>query len=295
MLYYVSHRCRTPLLPRRLLSRGGVHGHRLYAFLLYRAVFLEADTLIGSDATYGFCAFARYYNTCASPQHFAAWLRTKFKSYDYRGGDMERPLILAILLLLLATSVSAATGDYYVVVGEDSPASDVITGANFAASMKGSVAVTFQSAIDKDLYPELSSSTMKYQLFVVIDGNDITIVGGNKGDAWDAAKLYFERKGFDVKEISSGYTPADVLLESLPEVTPGSDDTDSSDDDVKIELPDLEDEDVTAPLDEVDSILAVDDTQDDSPDDSVRSVEPTPEPKPGVFRRFWGWLSGIFD
>lgn len=213
---------------------------------------------------------------------------------------MERPLIIAVLLLLLAmsvaTSVSAATGDYYVVVGEDSPASDVITGANFAASMKGSVAVTFQSAIDKEIYPELSTETMKYQLFVVIDGNDITLVGGLRGDAWDAAKLYFERKGFSVNEVASGYSPADVLLEPLPDASPssGSDDSAGSDD-VRIELPELEDEDVTAPLDEVDSILAVDDTQDDSPDDSVRSVEPTPESKRGVFKRFWGWLAGIFS
>lgn len=214
---------------------------------------------------------------------------------------MERPLIIAVLLLLLAMSVAtsafAATGDYYVVVGEDSPASDVITGANFAASMKGSVAVTFQSAIDKELYPALSVETMKYQLFVVIDGNDVALVGGLRGDAWDAAKLYFERKGFSVDEISSGYSPADVLLEPLPDDSSRSesDGTDNSDDDVTIELPDVEDEDVTAPLDEVDSILAVDGDQDDSADDGVGSVESTPEPKRGIFKRFWGWLAGVFS
>lgn len=124
---------------------------------------------------------------------------------------------LALILVLFAATAQAATmeSQYLVVVGEDAPTSDVILGANFAASMKGTVAVTFSSAIDTDLYREIADEELASKTIVVIDGTDrqVKILGTSNAAA--AADVYFTRQGFATEMIAQP-TREDVLVDPQP-------------------------------------------------------------------------------
>src|SRR5438046_3044691 len=125
-------------------------------------------------------------------------------------------LFLAVLLFLLATSVVAEIEQpYLIVVGKDAPASDVVLGANFAAYIKGTIGVTFSSALDSDMTnPDFNGMTI-----VVIDGKDnlVKIIGTSNAAA--AANIYFTQKGFKVREIAYP-TKDDVIVSAPPANTP---------------------------------------------------------------------------
>lgn len=213
-----------------------------------------------------------------------------------------KQIAILFVLLLLAVSVHAyddpvKTAQYLVVVGKTAPASDVIIAANFAASMKGSAAVTFQSAIDEDLRAKLSLGDLHSKTVVVVNGGKKTvrILGGLHDDAWDNSREYFRRLGFVVAEVDSGYTLDDLLL-TPPEVpTP-----------VVAPPPALEPAPVELNETKNDTLK---ETPKENPvlENKTEKPKPTPEqlaeqnptiapepPKQGFFVRVWSWFASLF-
>lgn len=204
-----------------------------------------------------------------------------------------RPAILAILVLALLPAALAATPSYYTVVDDDAPASDVVSAANFAASMKGSVAVTFSGKLASDM-EGMTGAQLQDSVIVVFDGRDARILrGGNPAfdaqfdDVVEASQIYLDRQGFDVTVGTA--SPAEF----------GSSDDADSDGGAAGEA-EPEAPETTAPARNTTNT-----TQQDA-DDLVVEVQapqeqelPPPAPEapeePGVFSRMWRWFAGIFD
>jgi len=193
-----------------------------------------------------------------------------------------KPQTLAILfLVLLALPIVSASGGtgYYFVVQSDAPTTDVLTGVNFAASMKGSVAVTFSSALDKAPADAIVA--------VYVDGKSVRIVGD--GEVAEAAKIYFTRQKFSVTSDAK-----EVI------VKPSKDS--SSDDEKKDMVPPQSPKE-----EEIDPIDAVDDSDKDSraDDDAIADsavnappayVPPAPvqEEERSFFGKIAAWFKGLF-
>lgn len=124
--------------------------------------------------------------------------------------------LIALLALMLIATAHAQTieSQYVVVVGENAPATDVILGANFAASMKGTVGVTFSSAIDTEIYQQITDEELARKTIVVIDGEEreVRILGTSNAAA--AAEIYFNRQGFATEQITQP-SPEDVLVNPI--------------------------------------------------------------------------------
>jgi len=207
-------------------------------------------------------------------------------------------LFLAIFASLLV-SVNAAGSQYTIVVGADSPATDVITGANFAASMKASVAVTFVSAIDTDIYPTLTADGMNGRLFVVIDGKRVRMVGGLQGDVRDAAEAYFKGQGFTVEQVFTRYTPEDILLHP-PQAGPGNATGTAPSETPSLDVPpppqDTSDNETVAINAQVNNLNTGDaNAGGNQNNENTTSPSLPPPQRQGFFASFWSWLKGLFS
>ncbi len=112
---------------------------------------------------------------------------------------MKSKLFVIFLFLVLLTSLSLAAtpsleAEYLTIVGEDAPTSDVITAANFAATIK-QTGITFTGATDKDALEGYEQSDLDDHYFVVIDGNSVLLLG----EANAQIENYFEEQGFIVE------------------------------------------------------------------------------------------------
>lgn len=103
-------------------------------------------------------------------------------------------ILLALIALSLVAASSALDADYLTIVGEDSPSSDVMTAMNFAATIK-QAGITFTGATDKDALEGYEQDDLDYHYFVVIDGNNVLLLGESNNQIED----YFEDQGFDIE------------------------------------------------------------------------------------------------
>jgi hypothetical protein len=208
-------------------------------------------------------------------------------------------VITALLFIVLGVTIAVASTNidgeqYIVVVAADAPASDVVLGANFAASMKGSTAVTFASAIDTDARARLSS--VQYRTIVVIDGRNKKVKVLGESDTADAAELYWERQGFAVQRIRSPVLDDVLVVASAP--------TDDAAVDAQVD----EEIVVTGPqpvtFDPPEERKEQDDV-DASAESAVTAgaSEPSPPPapspvsepeEPGFFARVFAWFGNLF-
>jgi len=201
--------------------------------------------------------------------------------------------IIVVLFLLLAAPALAATSDakYLIVVGATAPASDVVLGANFAASMKANTGITFTSAIDTDAYASITSLAGK--TIIVINGKEkrIKILGSNS-----QAAQYFREQGFSVAEIASP-VKEDLLLQTpVPATKPAVIDERPE------EAPDTQDEKTPEPQEQ--DVPQEPAKEPEKPllqpkDSEPVQDEPMPEvltqsDTPGLFSRIWGWFAGLF-
>ena len=179
-----------------------------------------------------------------------------------------RALVLCCIALLVLSPVLAE--EYWAVVREDGTTQDVVNAANFAASMKGSVATTFESRTDEQIIeadPEFDEV-----LAVLFEGDDLIVMQGDDPAfqrVVDNIVVYAQNQGFDV-EFESG---EDVFPQ--PE---------------QIEVPEPVEE-----LPEVDDEVIVQEEPEPAPPPAYES-EPQPAPeRPNVFVRVWRWFAGIFS
>jgi putative cell wall-binding protein len=93
------------------------------------------------------------------------------------------PFLLFAALLASAYAASLSSAQYIVVVGEGSTTADVVIAANFAASAKATLGVTFVSALDTE-YAQLDDRSGK--TIVIIMGKNVQVTGS--GDAAVLAK-----------------------------------------------------------------------------------------------------------
>lgn len=103
-------------------------------------------------------------------------------------------LLLAIIALSLVAASPALDAEYLTIVGAESPTSDVITAANFAATIK-QAGITFTGATDKDALEGYEQDDLDDHYFVVIDGNTILLLGEQN----QLVENYFEDQGFSVE------------------------------------------------------------------------------------------------
>ena len=195
-------------------------------------------------------------------------------------------LCLALVCLLAISVVQAES--YYIVVGETAPVTDVITGANFAASMRASTGVTFRSALDTEIHDELTSFDGK--TIAVIDGKNIRVLGS--GSVASAAEDYFEGQGFSVERVASP-SNSDLLVGPAPQkINAHVDETDAPVAIVdEIEVPDVE-EFVPEEIIEIEEYnKELEQAANVTIQETVQSQEPE---KPGVFTRVWRWIKGLF-
>jgi len=215
-------------------------------------------------------------------------------------------IVAMLLVCLLTFSVQAysdpiKTSPYLVVVGKTAPASDVIIAANFAASMKGSVAVTFQSAIDQDVRGKLTLNDLTSKTVVVVNGKEkvVKILGGLHDDAWDNSREYFKRQGFAVTEIGTGYSLDDLLLNPPQDTTPPPSvvappqpspelfSNDSSNNSPSVVPDEPKAENKTEKLE----------NKTEPAPEQIAQVNPNIAPqveRHGLFARIWDWLTSIF-
>jgi hypothetical protein len=199
---------------------------------------------------------------------------------------------LTLLLLIIAISAVpalAATLDsqYIVVLGESAPSSDAILGANFAASMKGTVAVTFSSAIDTQLYREITDEELGSKTFVIINGEDreVRIIGTSNAAA--AADTYFSRMGFETQLITS--PSREDLLVDAPETTAGTDI--DAEVETAVQPQDVVDE-IIQPLEAAPTVRA--EANADGINADTQDNGTSQEPQQGVFSRVISWFRGLF-
>lgn len=203
-----------------------------------------------------------------------------------------------ILLALLLVPLVAAHGhpEYWTVVYDDASASDVVSAANFAASMKGSVAVdftgkTFSQARDAMLTQELDET-----FIVIFDGTEATIMADGFSQVTQASRTYLERQGFSVDVVQpdeSFFLPEQN--EEEPEVCP-MDAKVCPDGSTVGRDPDNCEEFLPCPEEPV----AQDVTSGAEKDIDEDDHQPMPLPEdpedtgPNVFVRVWQWFTGIF-
>lgn len=127
---------------------------------------------------------------------------------------MKTQILLALLLATTFVLGVGLEGDYIVVVDEDAPTSDVVTAANFAASV--SEYATF-SGVEMADAQSLSEDDLEGKYVILLSGDSVTLLGSDENDA--VFEQYFEDAGFEVETIAAP-DKDDLVLpepEELPE------------------------------------------------------------------------------
>jgi hypothetical protein len=191
---------------------------------------------------------------------------------------------MRILLFMLLFSITAAGAfaaldeQYIVVVGKNAPSSDVVIAANFAASMKATLGVTFAPTLDEDANKvDFSGKTV-----VVIDGRNREVKIFGTSNAAAVASSYFTRQGFDV-EMESTAEGDDIIVEreTIPPPPP-------------LQRPNVTN--ITSAGNATNITEALLGIPADVREPSA-PVPPAPEPEQqqGIFRKAWTWISSLFS
>lgn len=222
---------------------------------------------------------------------------------------MKTQIFFGLLLTTALVLGVGLEGDYVIVVDEDAPTSDVVTAANFAASV--SQYATF-SGVELADAQSLSEEDLEGKYVVIISGNSVTLLGSDEND--DLFKQYFQDQGFVVDTKDSPQKEYLVLPEPIeePEIVealePSSPELeeeviDSLEEEVADTLQEQVIELTAAPVEAficegcvfdeqcyaVGNILSVDGMDHECTVEGLAPVE-----QPGFFTRFLNWLANLF-
>ena len=207
---------------------------------------------------------------------------------------MKRTFLLIVLLLLCTVGAHASLNDQYlVIVGASAPASDVVIAANFVASMKGSVAVTFSSALDQDAYEKLRDEDLVYKTVVVINGKTRTVKILGKGMVADTAEQYFDDQGFATITVETpvradllAATPKPVVKPEVEASAVNAPQKNTSP--PNIPKPIIAEKPIVAEPEQEDAVLVIDKPEQEAP------PAPAPPENPGAMSRLWRWFIDLF-
>lgn len=200
-----------------------------------------------------------------------------------------------LIFMLLLTLPGAFAAQYWTVVRDNAPASDVVSAANFAATMKANAGVTFTGKLASDAKFELFAQSSPV-LEVFFSGKSARIVEYPTGDepefsrAIEVAESYLRSQGFSVSREEPSLTGVD-------DVTPsGNDKLDNSGGS-------QEAVDDSAPAVDLEKpVLAQEEEQRVVGVDEQRATAQTPPPPPAsepeapnLFVRMWRWFTGVFS
>ena len=179
---------------------------------------------------------------------------------------------LAVLIACIVAPFAIADTVYWTVVPDDGTASDVVNAANFAASMKASVGVTFSGRTDS----QVEQSWPNQERFLVrFEGRTAVITAADEELA-DVARRYLEEQGFAVSQDAADEP------EEEPEEEPETEDAGR-------EAPEEPAIIYTDYVVEAPDERAADRPMDSEPDDAAV------EQPPGFLRRLWGWFARVFS
>lgn len=198
---------------------------------------------------------------------------------------MKKMALLVALLLLAATPLALAE-EYWTVVYEDGDPRDVINAANFAASMKGSAAVTFTGKTEVQAREELIST--RDVLAVVFSGREVLILEGSNipQNVIENVQVYLARQDF---ALSYG-RPSDLLEgEDVEENAPELPEPDPVEEPNPVEAPD--------PVNVSEPSQEPQEPQEESPPQELpeQEREDRQAKGPSILVRVWRWFSGIFS
>jgi hypothetical protein len=204
---------------------------------------------------------------------------------------MKYAIALTILFFGLLAAANAQDLDdatHIVIVGADAPASDVVFAANFAASMKATQGVTYQSALDIQAQSELDESDLDAKTIVVINAVDerAKIIGDD-----DVAAQYLRNEGFEVRMIKNP-TLGDLSIDTwaTPTRTSGATDADG-DNGTGPTLPPKMTVESNGQAEDAPRAAAATNPNITRP---VETPTQTPDQKPGFFVRIARWFASIF-
>lgn len=199
-----------------------------------------------------------------------------------------------LLFLLLVVPLASAQSEYWAIAAEDGTTMDVVNAANFAASMKGSVAVSFTGKTFEQARDSLIEQPLEDTVAVVFDGDDALVMANEDRfpKVVEASVKYLRGQGFsvDVEDPDTSYFLGEEEVEN-PQACPM---------DAKV-CPDgssvgrnpetcefLPCPVVPEPREEPPAQIDEDDEFVPPPRDLV-------EDRPNVLVRVWRWFAGIFS
>ncbi|MBR9701122.1 hypothetical protein GOV11_04625 [Candidatus Woesearchaeota archaeon] len=184
-----------------------------------------------------------------------------------------------ILLIFLFTMTSAVALDYWIVVEEEGTAIDVIHGIDYAASMKATLGVTFESKLEEDARDEIAFRDG--DVFAVTFRGDAVEILFPTASSYDrlteASSIYLRDQGFDVTLVPQ--EKSELMEEDEP-----------------VELPEIEDEVIVEEIIEPEPVLIAEPVVEEQID--APSLDVVPEDtvkKPNFIVRMWRWFVGIFS
>lgn len=231
-------------------------------------------------------------------------------------------------MLLLVSAAFAVDAEFITVVGDDAHPSDVVTAANFAATMKRDLGVTFtgrtESQIDEIPTKEVIKTTL-----VVIDENEVEVIQGqdaprDHGKVSQHAFAYFSSNGFTVDmSIGEFKDASEIEIKSTRPPCEGCKVGDSCYDfgtvrngeycgvigmtvqkengstcnnDYECLTGECHEGSCGMPVVEVPEPREIVEPPLQEPNASPPPAdEPAPEePEPGLFGKIWGWFTGLF-
>jgi hypothetical protein len=194
---------------------------------------------------------------------------------------MKFPFLLVTFLVAIA-SVSAAPA-YWTVFDDAGAASDVVNGANFAASMKATVGVSFTGMTESQA---TASNQDVDDLFVVrLHGTTAEISYGTDNafdEVADVARTYLRDQGFSVTVSDTPQENREAPTRAPPTTAPTENPTPKPKNDV---------------IENANAVLVPPPQPLPTPvaDPQPQAPEPEVEEQPGFFTRLWTWFVDIFS
>ncbi len=191
---------------------------------------------------------------------------------------MKFPLVIVAFLITVA-SVSAAPV-YWTVFDDAGAASDVVNGANFAASMKASAGVSFSGKTESQV--STSNQDMNDAFLVRFDGTNVEISYGSNSafdDIADVARVYLRDQGFSVTAREYDERNTEAPTRSPPSAPPKEEET------TEEESPIESGAEAVIP-----EPIAVIPQEEPAAQEAIEHEE-----ERGFFGRIWHWFSDIFS
>ncbi len=196
---------------------------------------------------------------------------------------------LALIVLFSAGALAAGDAQYWTVVQDNAPASEVIAAANFAASMKSAADVSFTGKTRSQVSDALRAQDLDDTLIVFFDGKSAKIMQGTLPEldlAAREAQAYLRDQGYTVTMSS------DTRILEGDSMGNGDTRTPSS------SPPAVENVTAAPQQQGGNEVLQTPDMPQPAAEntDTAPPMPPAQAPEQeGAFSRFWQWFAGLFS